>query len=142
VRWLSNNYQWLLSLLVQVVIAYHLFYLSKRLSSTAKLEHKEKIKQKVDELLARIHREKLDGDVHLVNVKRYFKDYPSHQEKRFEGYSHFAAEIKATRFDGVEFFAGMPVEIFRTPGGTLSFRSRGNQRTLLHSLLVWFLMNG
>lgn len=91
------------------------------------MEHKEQIKQKTDELLSDIHRRKLDGDAYLVNINRYFRDYPSNQEKRFTGYSRIKAEIKATRFDGVEFFAAMPVGIYRKPSGQLSFSSQGNE---------------
>lgn len=121
-HWLSENYGWILSLLIQGFIAYHVFFLSQRLSNRERLKHKETIKRRADELLSEIRRKKLNSEVYLVNINRYFKDYPSNKEKRFEGYSHIKAEIKTTRFDGIEFFAEMPREVYRKPDGSLSFK--------------------
>jgi len=120
INWLSENYGWAISLLIQSFIAYHVFFLSKKLSNRARLECKEKIKLKAEELLSEIHRKKLNSKVYLVNVSRYFKDYPSNKEKIFEGYSHIGAEIKSTRFDGVQFFCGIK-EVYRKQDGTLTF---------------------
>ncbi|HAS80555.1 MAG: hypothetical protein UR25_C0001G0161 [Candidatus Nomurabacteria bacterium GW2011_GWE1_32_28] len=118
-NWLSENYGLFISLLVQSFIAYHIFFLSKRLSDKAKLEHKERIKKKAEEL-------KLGREVYLVNVKRYFKDYPSNKEKMFSGYSHIKAEIKTTRFDGVEFICGIK-EIYRKPDGCLTLNTESKK---------------
>ena len=118
--WILDNYGLIIGLVVQIFIAYHVFFLSKRLSNRARLEHKEKIKLKAEELLSEIHRRKLNSEVYLVNVNRYFKDYPSNKEKTFGGYSHIRAEIKSTRFDGVQFFCGIK-EVYRKQDGTLTF---------------------
>ncbi len=88
-HWLSDNYGWLLSLLIQSFIAYHIFFRTKRLLNKDRLEHKEKIKQKAEYLIG-IRR---NAEVYLVNINRYFRDYPSNDEKRFESYSHIRAEI-------------------------------------------------
>lgn len=126
--WLSVNYGWVVSLLVQGFIAYHVFFLSKRLSTRARLEHREKIRSKAEERLSEIHRKGLNSEVYLVNINRYFKDYPSNKEKRFEGYSHIKAEIKTTVFDGIEFFSSMPVAIYKKSTGELSFKGKEKQR--------------
>jgi len=123
-NWLTDNYVWILSLAAQVFIAYHVFFLSKRLTNKARLKHKENIKNKADKILYRIHSKKLRSKVYLVNINRYFKDYPSNEEKNFSGCSHIAAEIKSTRFDGVEFFAEMPRKVYRRPDGKLSFKKK------------------
>lgn len=128
ILWFSGNYGWTISLLIQGFIAYHVFWLSQKLTNKAKLEHKEKIKQKAEELLSEINRKKLNSEVYLVNINRYFKDYPSNTEKRFEGYSHIKAEIKAVRFDGIEFFAEMPVEIYQNKAGGLSFKGTKKEK--------------
>jgi len=127
-NWLFINYGWVISLFIQGFIAYHVFFLSKKLSSRAKLEHKENIKQKAEELLSEIHRKKLNSEVYLVNINRYFKDYPSNKEKMFEGYSHIKAEIKSTRFDGVQFFCSMPEEVYRKQDGKLSFKGEQKEK--------------
>jgi len=117
---ISKNFAMVLSFFVQIFIAYHVFYLSKKLTTKAKLSHKEKIKRKAEKLLAKIYKNELNSEVYLVNIKRYFKDYPSNSEKRLLGYSHIKAEIKSVRFNGIEFFASSPVEIYKK-NGKLSF---------------------
>jgi hypothetical protein len=128
IKWLTENYGWVASLLIQGFIAYHVFFLSQRLSNKARLEHKESIKRKADELLSEIRRKKLNSEVYLVNINRYFKDYPSNTEKRFEAYSHIRAEIKSTRFDGIEYFAEPPVEVYKKSNGSLSFKGTKKEK--------------
>lgn len=127
-NWLFINSDWVISLFIQGFIAYHVFFLSKKLSNRARLEHRENVKQKAEELLSEIHRKKLNNEVYLVNINRYFKDYPSNKEKVFEGYSHIKAEIKSTRIDGVQFFCSMPEEVFRKPDGKLSFKGEQKEK--------------
>jgi hypothetical protein len=105
--------------------------LSMRLTIKGHLEHKEKIKAKAEDLLAKMHSKKLRKKVYVVNVKRYLKDYPTNKEKRFEGYSNIAAAIKATRYNGIEFFEGMPREVYKTPNGELTFKSNDNKEEFL-----------
>lgn len=52
-----NTHNWLISLILGSFIAYHVFFLSKRLSNKSKLEHREKIKDAVQELLVKIKKE-------------------------------------------------------------------------------------
>ena len=49
-NWLANNYQWIIGLIIQAFIAYHVFFLSKQLSHKARLEHRETIKRKAEEI--------------------------------------------------------------------------------------------
>lgn len=121
-EWIQANYGWILSLIVQSFIAYHIFFLSKRLSTKSKLEHREKLKEQAEKILRDIHSKGLSPKVYLVNINRYFKDYPSNKEKRFSGYSHIRADIKATRFDGIEFFAEMPKEVYKKSDSRLTFK--------------------
>ena len=127
-KWLPGNYGWTLSLLIQGFIAYHVYWLTQRLTSKARLEHKEEIKRKTETLLSEIQNKGLNSEVYLVNSKRYFKDYPSNKEKRFEGYSHIKAEIKAIRFNGIEFFSGMPVAVYRNEQGKLSLKEQESEK--------------
>ena len=114
-NWLIENSIGILGIIIGSVIAYHIYFLSKQ----SKLEHTERIKQKAEEL-------KLGREVYLVNVKRYFKDYPSNKERMFSGYSHIKAEMKTTRFDGIEFFCGIK-EIYRKPDGCLTLNSKSEK---------------
>lgn len=122
-EWVNINYQWLVSTLLSVIIAYHVYYLSKRVTLKDKLEHKEIIKSKTDNLISKIVREGLRRKVLLVNINWYFKDYPSNTEK-IGGYSVIAGEIKATRYDGVEFFCDMPKSIYEREDGKITFLIR------------------
>ncbi len=131
ISWISQNYGWTMSIVVQIFIAYHIFFLSKRLSSKAKLNHKEKIKKKVNELLSEIHREGLNNKVYLVNVNRYFKDYPANTEKFLSGYSHIRAEIKSARFNGIEFFCSMPEQVYKKSDGSLSFNGNNEEEAFI-----------
>ncbi len=123
-----DNVASILGVLVSGFTAYHVYFLSKKISNRAKLEHKEKVKQQVENHIGRIHREGLNSEVYLVNINRYFKDYPSNKEKRFEGYSHLKAEIKATRFDGIEFFSTMPVQVYKKHDGKLSLKGEESDK--------------
>lgn len=120
--WIFENYQWLVEVCVGAFVAYHLYFLSKRVTSRQKLEHKDKVKAKADELCIKIFKENLRSKVYLVNVNRYFTDYPSSSEK-IKGYAVIAGEIKTTRFDGVEFFCSLPKGVYRRPDGQLTFDS-------------------
>ncbi len=117
---------------VNIFIAYHIFFLSKRLSNKGKLEHKELIKQKAEELLHKINNESLGRRVCLVNISRYFEDYPSTEEKLFRGYSCINAEIKTTNFEGVEFFSSMPVAIYKKENGQFSFKEAKNREKIFN----------
>ena len=119
IDWLSENSIGVLQIIIGGFIAYHVFFLSKQLSNKAKLEHKERIKKKAEEL-------KSGKEVYLVNTKRYFKDYPSNKERMFSGYSHIKAEMKTTRFDGIEFFCGIK-EIYRKPNGGLTLNGESEK---------------
>jgi hypothetical protein len=129
--WFINNYTWVITLFVQGFIAYHVLILSKKLTIKGHLEHKDNIKTKAEKLLGKMFSEKLKRKVYLVNVKRYFKDYPANEEKRFEGYSHIAAEIKSTRYDGIEFFAEIPKQVYKKENGKLTFKTVGNEKAFL-----------
>lgn len=128
INYFLENIIEIIGIIVGVFIAYHVFFLSKRTSNEARLEHKEKIKQAIDKLLSKIQQEGLRRKVYLVNINRYFKDYPSNKEKMFSGYSHIRADIKITRFSGIEFFTEMPVEVFRKKNGKLSLKGSVNEK--------------
>lgn len=110
-NWLAGNYNWIIGTSITVL----LFVLSRQLSKRDRIEHREIIKRKAEKL-------KLGQEVYLVNTKRYFKDYPLNKEGLLSGYSHIRAEIKATRFNGVEFFCGIKGALEK-PSGVLVFNN-------------------
>ncbi|MCK4635349.1 MAG: hypothetical protein KAT32_00645 [Candidatus Moranbacteria bacterium] len=52
--WLKENYSWVIGLVIQVFIAYNIFFLQRKLSNKDKFEHREIINEKVKELLSGI----------------------------------------------------------------------------------------
>ncbi len=122
-NWISENYDWAIVLMVQIFIAYHVFFLTRKLSNRARLEHKEKISQHVEAMLAEIHNKQLEGKVNILNVSRYFKDYPSGRET-FRGYSGISGYMKSLRFDGIEFLLGEIREVYQRADGELSFKGQ------------------
>ncbi len=124
--WLTQNYQFTIGLLIQIVIAYHVYFLSNRLTNKAKLRHKRDILNKCQSLLSTINTQEQAVEVHLVNSRRYYKDYPSNDLTLF-GYSHIKAELKSARFDGLEFFASLPENIYRRKDGKLTTHKGNNQ---------------
>lgn len=66
--------------------------------------------------------------VYLVNIDRYFRDYPFGKEKRFKGYTDIRVDIKTTRFNGIEFFCAMPREVYQRKDGALSFKGTYDEK--------------
>lgn len=131
IEYLIENGTEIVGILISIFIAYHISFLSSRISNRNRLEHKEKIKETVETLLAKIHREGLRSKVYLVNINRYFKDYPGNQEKLSSGYSHIRGEVKATRYNGVEFFSSGPEQAYFSAKGTLTLRKQENEKAFL-----------
>lgn len=110
---IKDNFFGIISLLIQWFIAYHIFYLWKKLSFKNKLEHSELIEEQVIKHLWKIHNEWIRRKVYLVNVDNYYTKYPDNSESLFSNYSHIRAELKWLRFDWVEFFAEMPKLLYK-----------------------------
>lgn len=104
--WLGANAVGILGILVGAFIAYHVYFLSKKIDFRSRLEHKARISSQVEELLAEIAKGRR-RKVKLVNAKRYPHSYLGQNERDRHGYAYLGAELKAFRFDGVEFFCGM-----------------------------------
>lgn len=106
--WFINNVIGILGIIISIFIAYHIFYLSKKISFTNKIKHAQKIREIVERLLSD---NSLVGwktqKVEIINVKKYFKDYPFTNKKNKHGYTYLGAELKQFRYDGVEFFCGI-----------------------------------
>lgn len=122
--WFSKHMFEVVSFLVQGFIAYHIFFLSKKISNRDKLSHKEQIKQKAENI-------KQGSKIYLVNINRYFKDYPDNADKLLGGYSHIKAEYKCARFDGIEFFCSTPEQVYKKEDGTLSFQGLETEKDFI-----------
>lgn len=122
--WLSANIIGILGIIVSGFIAYHVYFLSKRIGLKDQLVHKDDVKKRVEDILHKI-RKGISGRVELVNVKKYQKHYPHSNDYDKDGHTYLGAELKALRFDGVEFFTGMPKEVYKKQNGDLSLNQDG-----------------
>ncbi|MEI6498461.1 MAG: hypothetical protein WCO23_00675 [bacterium] len=111
----------ILGIFASIFIAYHIYFLSKRLGFRDKLTHSEEIRNKVEELLGKV-RKGINRKVELVNIYKYKKYYPQNNDYNRLGYTYLGAEIKDIRYDGIEFFAEMPKEIYLRPDGKYGFK--------------------
>lgn len=116
--WLINNSVGIISFIVSSFIAYHLYFLSKKINLKDRLARRSEIQKKIEPVLARI--EKGSGNrVELINVEKYQDSYPHSNKLTREGYTYIGAELKSLRFDGVEFFCGIR-EVYRKTNGELT----------------------
>ncbi len=89
------------SIIISTFIAYHIFFLSKRLSMRDKLAHQKIINEYISRLKSEIYSKKRCSRVYLVDADVYEKYYPNNDNK-FGRYSHIRGEIKDAFFNGIE----------------------------------------
>jgi hypothetical protein len=131
--WLLNNAIGIIGILVGGFIAYHVYFLSRKITLKGRLTHKDQVRKLVEPLLQNITQGR-SSDVELVNVKKYLKHYPQNNDFNRHGYTYLRAELKTLRFDGIECFCGVR-ELYKKPNGTFSLRAgngavRENYNTL------------
>lgn len=132
-NWLLENAVGVVGIIVGGFIAYHVYFLSKRLDLKEKLSHRDAIRKNVEPIINEI-RKGINSDSELVNIKKYFTHYPNSNEKDRNGYTCLKAELKGLRFDGVEFFCGVR-EVYRKPDDKLSFKQDVNSKREKFNLL-------
>lgn len=111
--WFLNNIIGIVSIIVSGFIAYHLYFLSKRINLKDKLLHKENIKEKVENLLIKTRKEG-SSKIELINIKKFENYYPKDNKLNKDGYTYLAAYLKAIRFDGVEFlFRDLTKDVYK-----------------------------
>lgn len=124
--WILDNLTGILSILIGGFIAYHVYFLSKRLGLKDRLAHRDEIVKRVEPILQKI-RQGISSKCELVNVKKYLTHYPHTNNENRNGYTYFGGELKAMRFDGVEFFSGVK-ELYKTQSGNFTLKKDGNQK--------------
>lgn len=123
--WLLDNIIGILGIIVGGFVGYHVYFLSKKLDVKDKLTHKDAIRKHVAPLLHKIRYDGINSKVELVNIKKYFSHYPTTNKLNKDGYTYLVAELKALRFDGVEFFCGVK-EVYKTSDGKLILKNENN----------------
>lgn len=120
INWLLENSIGILGIIVGGFIAYHVYFLSKKIDLRDKLVHRSAVRKQVYDLLYKISKGSR-RKVELVNLKKYEKHYPDNNNLNRDGYTYLGAELKALRFDGIEFFCDMPRDAYKQSNGSLSF---------------------
>jgi len=118
--WILNNLVGIIGIIVGSFIAYHVYFLSKKLDLKDKLTHREDIKKRVEPILAEIRKGR-NSDAELINVKKYFTHYPKNNQKNKDGYTNLKGELKALTFDGIELFCGIR-EVYKRKDGSLTLK--------------------
>jgi hypothetical protein len=124
--WILDNLIGIISIVVGSFIAYHVYFLSKKFDLKDKLSHKDAIRKIVEPILQKISSGR-NSKCELVNVKKYLSYYPHNNEENRHGYTYFGGELKALRFDGVEFFSTVK-ELYKTPNQDFSLKKEGNEK--------------
>ncbi len=119
--WLLQNIVGITGIVVGSFIAYHVYFLSKKLDLKDRLTHRDNIRKQVEPILARINTG-ISSKVELVNVQKYLSHYPETNECNRDGYTYLGAELKALKFDGVEFFCSVR-ELYKDSKGNLSLQA-------------------
>ena len=102
--WLVEHLFEILSIGISSFIAYHIFFLSKKLTLKDKMRHRDEIKNKVQLKLDDIIHNGHDRKCELVNIKLYPERYTNDIKYTKHGYPYDGGELKGFAFDGVEFF--------------------------------------
>jgi len=116
--WFLQNIVGIIGIVVGGFIAYHVYFLSKKLEVKDRLTHKDEIRKRVEPILEQV-RKGISRKSEIVNVRKYFSHYPKTNERDRHGYTYLGAELKALRFDGIEFFCGIR-EIYKNYEGKLT----------------------
>lgn len=132
--WILDNFISIIGIIVSGFIAYHVYFLSKKLDLKDKLAHKDDIRKRVEPILPNV-RKGISSKCELVNVKKYLTHYPHINDENRHGYTYFGGELKALRFDGIEFFSGVK-ELYKTPTGKFSLNKEGNEKLNFNVLEV------
>ncbi|MFA6486159.1 MAG: hypothetical protein WCT40_02225 [Candidatus Magasanikbacteria bacterium] len=119
-NWLLENLVGIIGIVVGGFIAYHVYFLSKRINLKDKLVHKDNIRKRVEPILEKIYKGR-NSKVELINLKKYLTNYPHSNEENRYGYTYLGAELKALKFDGVELFCGVR-EVYKNTNGTLTLK--------------------
>ncbi|HEY5587982.1 MAG TPA: hypothetical protein VIK86_03395, partial [Candidatus Paceibacterota bacterium] len=119
-NWFMDNIVGIIGIIVGGFIAYHLFFLSRKINLKEELNHRSKLKRDIEPLLIKI-RSGISSKVELINVKKYRTHYPDSNNLDVDGYTYIGAELKALKFDGVEFFCGIK-DAYRNSDGKLTLQ--------------------
>ncbi len=119
---LSDNYDWiigLLSIIISAVIAYHIYSLSRRLSTKEKLTNIKLLKDLTKEIISEVYTTKGSRKkVIIINVN---------QIRKYPNGGTTAGSIKEATYNGVEVFVPEVRKIYITKHNKLTLKSRNNK---------------
>jgi hypothetical protein len=117
-EWIINNAVGIAGTVVGSFIAYHVYFLSKKLDISDRLTHREQIRTAAAPILKSMESRGSARKVELINIKKYDSHYPGNNELNRDGYTYLGAELKAHRHDGIEFFCAMVKSVYKKSDGS------------------------
>lgn len=137
INWLQCN-DWFVSvigLIISSIIAYHVWFLSMKITLNTKLDRKANIQGKVLQLLKEINITKERRNrIYLIDADVYEKFYPSN-ENRFRRFSHIKGGLLGYKNNGIEFFTGSTKEIFENQNGEFFLKKRQDTKPITGHLV-------
>lgn len=114
-----KNYNWVIGLIVQGFIAYHIFVLSKRTSKKTELSNTNHLKEEARKIISEAYSSESQRKKLLIIDVRNIKKYP-------DG-GCIAGSIKNANYAGIEVHIPIIKKIYKTPNNKLTYKSKGNE---------------
>lgn len=135
------NFIWVLTILIQWVIAYHVYYLSKKIWIDERLQHEQTVSSSIRYIrwdsYKGIDSSEFFREVLLVNKDNYYTKYPDNEHSIFSAHTHEKVELMGLSFDWVECIMKVE-ELYETNWGNLSFIKRKWSKPIT-ALKVWIV---
>lgn len=119
IEWLNLSAA-IAAIIVGSFIAYHVYFLSKRLKFSDEMRRRHELRIHISKQLSEI-RSGVSAKIELVNAKKYKTHYPFNNDSK-GGRSYTTGELKSLRFNGVELFCDFPQEAYFTDESTLTLK--------------------
>jgi hypothetical protein len=114
-----KNYNWIIGLVVQGFIGYHIFVLSKRTNKKTELSNTKFLKEEARNIISEAYSSESNRKKVIIIDVQNIKKYP-------DGAS-IAGSIKGINYEGVEVYIPVTKKVFKTKHNKLTLKSKGNE---------------
>lgn len=118
----------ILSVLVSIFIAYHIYSLQKNLSVGQRLRRAKDIRQETTIILREIWGNKRSCKATLINTRHYPDNYEvDNSLDHPDGPTLLGVELKSVGYRGVEFICGMAKQVYHRDDGSVTLKNTGEK---------------
>ncbi len=114
-----KNYNWIIGLVIQAFIGYHIFVLSKRTSKKTELSNTKFLKEEARNIISEAYSSESNRKKVIIIDVQNIKKYP-------DGAS-IAGSIKGTIYEGVEVYIPVTKKVYKTKHNKLTLKPKGNE---------------